>query len=64
MVDITVIILVGQEKLHIRRCLERLKPLEACQVFVVESQPSDGTHEIAVAMGAITAFNGQSADQC
>ena len=57
MTDIAVIILVGQEKLHIRRCLERLKPLEPRQIFVVESQPSDGTHEIAVEMGAVTAFN-------
>ena len=57
MIDIAVIILVGQEKLHIRRCLERLKPLEPRQIFVVESQPSDGTHEIAVEMGAVTAFN-------
>jgi len=57
MTDIAVIILVGQEKLHIRRCLEQLKPLEPRQVFVVESQPSDGTHEIALEMGAIAAFN-------
>ena len=57
MTDIAVIILVGQEKLHIRRCLERLKPLEPRQIFVVESQPSDGTHEIALEMGAITVFN-------
>ena len=57
MTDIAVIILVGQEKLHIRRCLERLKPLEPRQIFVVESQPSDGTHEIVVEMGAFTAFN-------
>ena len=57
MTDIVVIILVGQEKLHIRRCLERLKPLEPRLIFVVESQPSDGTHEISVEMGAITAFN-------
>ena len=57
MTDIVVIILVGQEKLHIRRCLERLRPLDARQIFVVESQPSDGTHEIAVEMGAKTIFN-------
>ena len=57
MTDIAVIILVGLEKLHIRRCLERLNSLETSQVFVVESQPSDGTHEIAVEMGAITASN-------
>jgi hypothetical protein len=57
MTDIAVIILVGQERLHIRRCLERLRDLTPRQVFVVESQPSDGTHEIAHEMGAITAFN-------
>jgi hypothetical protein len=57
MSDIAVIILVGQERLHIRRCLEKLQPLEPKQVFVVESQPSDGTHEIAVEMGAATAYN-------
>ena len=57
MTDIVVIILVGQEKLHIKRCLERLKPLEPRQIFVVESQSSDGTHEIAVEMGAVTVFN-------
>ena len=57
MTDISVIILVGRECLHIRRCLEKLRPLEPHQVFVVESQPSDGTHEIAVEMGASTAFN-------
>lgn len=57
MTDLAVIILVGEEKLHIRRCLGKLQPLEPRQIFVVESQPSDGTHEIAVEMGAITAFN-------
>ena len=57
MTDIAVIILVGREKLHIRRCLERLMPLEPRQIYVIESQPSDGTHEIAVEMGVSTAFN-------
>ena len=57
MTDIAVIILVGREKLHMRRCLDRLRPLEPKQVFVVESQPSDGTHEIAVEMGATTVFH-------
>lgn len=57
MSDVSVIILVGLEAAHIRRCLERLRPLKPRQIFVVESQPSDGTHEIAVEMGAITAFN-------
>jgi len=57
MTDIAVIILVGQERLHIRRCLERLRDLNPRSIFVVESQPSDGTHEIAVEMGATTVFN-------
>ena len=57
MTDIAVVILVGKERLHIRRCLDRLRDLNPRQVFVVESQPSDGTHEIAVEMGAVTAFN-------
>ena len=57
MTDIAVVILVGQEKLHIRRCLERLKALVPRQLFVVESQPDDGTHGIAVEMGAITVFH-------
>ena len=57
MTDIAVIILVGREKLHVRRCLEKLQPLEPRQIFVVESQPSDGTHEIAVEMCAVTVFN-------
>lgn len=57
MTDIAIIILVGQERLHISRCLEKLRQLEPWQIFVVESQPSDGTHEIAIELGAVTAFN-------
>ena len=57
MTDIAVIILVGREKLHIRRCLGKLQQLAPRQIFVIESQPSDGTHEIAVEIGALTAFN-------
>ena len=57
MSDISVIILVGQERLHIRRSLEKLLALAPRQIFVVESQPSDGTHEIAVEMGVQTVFN-------
>lgn len=48
MIDISVVILVGKEELHIRRCLECLAPLEPRQVFVVESQHGDRTHEIAI----------------
>lgn len=48
MCDVSVIILTGREELHIRRCLEKLAPLEPKQIFVVESQKGDKTHDIAV----------------
>jgi len=48
MTDISVVILVGNEALHIKRSLERLAALEPRQVFVVESQKGDNTHELAV----------------
>lgn len=48
MTDITVIILTGKEELHIGRCLEKLAPLEPRQIFVVESQKGDRTHEKAI----------------
>jgi len=48
MTDISVIILTGKEELHIRRCLEKLAPLEPRQVFVVESQKGDRTHDVAI----------------
>lgn len=47
MSDIAVIILTGNEKLHIGRCLERLQALEPRQVFVVDCLSDDGTVEIA-----------------
>lgn len=47
MTDLTVIILTGNEELHIGRCLEKLAPLEPRQIIVVESQKGDRTHEIA-----------------
>jgi len=48
MTDISVIILTGNEALHIKRCLEKLAPLEPRQVFVVESQKGDNTHSLAI----------------
>ena len=47
MTDISVIILIGQEKIHLQRCVERLAPLEPRQIFLVESQPDDGGVAIA-----------------
>ena len=46
MTDLAVIILVGREELHIGRCLDRLVPLEPRQIFIVESQKGDRTHDI------------------
>ena len=45
--DLTVIILTANERLHIARCLERLAPLEPAQVFVIDCLSTDGTQEIA-----------------
>ena len=52
MTDLSVVILAKNEKLHIRRCLEKLSPLEARQVFVVDCFSDDGTQEIARQLGA------------
>ena len=46
MTDIAVIILTKDEKLHIKRCLERLAPLEPRQIFVVDCFSTDGTQDI------------------
>ena len=37
MTDITVIILCGDERLHLRRCIDRLRPLAAKRIVVVEN---------------------------
>lgn len=42
MTDISVIILIGQERIHLKRCVEKLAPLNPRQIFLVESQPDDG----------------------
>ena len=60
MTNISVIILVGQEKLHIRRCLERLAGLKPSCVYLVTSLPDDGTvalaRETAAAVGLKVEF--------
>ena len=45
--DIAVIILIGQEKIHLKRCVEKLAALSPRQIFLVESQPDDGGVAIA-----------------
>ena len=45
--NIAVIILIGQEKIHLKRCIEKLAALSPRQIFLVESQPDDGGVAIA-----------------
>ena len=52
MTDISVVILAKNEKLHIKRCLEKLAPLEARQIFVVDCFSADGSDKMASEMGA------------
>lgn len=47
MIDIAVVILIGEERLHLRRCVEKLALLNPRQIFLVESQPDDGGVAIA-----------------
>ena len=49
MTNVVVVILTGNEELHLVRCLERLDLLKPGQVVVVESQKGDDTHEVAMA---------------
>lgn len=49
---ISVIILTFNEKLHIKRCIERIKPI-AHEIFVVDCHSTDGTQGIAKELGAI-----------
>lgn len=53
MTDISVVILAKNEKLHIKRCLEKLTSLEARQIFVVDCYSTDGSDKIAAEMGAV-----------
>ena len=48
MTDISVIILTKDEKLHIKRCLERLAPLGPRQIFIVDCFSTDETKSISL----------------
>jgi glycosyltransferase involved in cell wall biosynthesis len=48
---ITAIILAFNEAIHLRRCIERVRPI-ASRIVVVDSYSTDATPEIAVEMGA------------
>ncbi len=49
---LSVIILTYNEALHIRRCIERIRPL-ASKIFVVDCFSTDGTQDIARELGAM-----------
>ena len=51
MLDITVIILTKDERLHIARCPENVNQI-ARKVYVVDCHSTDGTQEIARSFGA------------
>lgn len=46
MTDLAVVILTKNEELHIKRCMEKLAPLEPRQIFVVDCFSTDGTQGI------------------
>ena len=52
MTDLAVVILAKDERLHIRRCLEKLVPLEPRQIFVVDCFSTDGTQKIIETVSA------------
>jgi len=52
MTDIAVIILTKDECIHIKRCLDKLAPLEPRQIFIVDCHSTDGTQKIAQDAGA------------
>lgn len=41
MTNISVIILIGQEKIHLKRCIEKLAQLEPRQIIVIDSESKD-----------------------
>lgn len=51
MLDLSVIILTYNEELHIRRCIENIKPI-AKKIFLVDSFSTDRTVDIAKELGA------------
>ena len=55
--DLAVIILQKNEKLHIKRCLEKLAPLAPRQIFVVDCFSTDGSDKIASEMGATVVYH-------
>ena len=57
MIDISVVILTKNEKLHIGRCLERLQDFGPRQIFGVECFSTDGSDKTAAEMGATVVYH-------
>ena len=57
MTDISVVILQKNEAVHIKRCLERLAPLNPRQIFVVDCFSTDGSDKMAKELGAQVAYH-------
>ncbi len=51
MMDLSAIVMTGNESLHIERCIEKLRPW-CREIFVVDSCSTDNTVDLARAMGA------------
>lgn len=52
MLDLSVIILTKNERIHIGRCLENVTQLTD-KIYVIDSNSSDGTQDLASSLGAI-----------
>lgn len=50
MLDLTIIILTYNEELHIKRCIERIKPITN-QIYVIDSYSTDATLDIVQSLG-------------
>lgn len=61
--DLAVIILQKNEKLHIKRCLEKLTPLAPRQIVVVDCYSTDGSDMIAAEMGATVVYRAWPGNQ-
>lgn len=57
MTNISVIILQKNEALHIKRCLEKLAPLEPRQIFVVDCFSTDGSDKTVAEMGVTVVYH-------
>ena len=57
MIDLAIIILTKNERLHIGRCLERLRDLNPRQIFVVDCFSTDESDKSAAELGAMVVYH-------